>query len=221
MASNDFSAIQFADLEMAIEAVVSDFCFVDFGVVEEVPADGVVTVAINVARNDEDYRIFNCVYADLSTKSFCIRNKPQKGDKVVIVYPRRFSSGMFSLDKEDIIYDSESFSYHCAAGIALPFNQWQEKYENTVTFDEGKIDLNIGGDDSKFSVTVDEDGELRVKNPKGEFSIDKDGNIVAKNEKGSIELKSDGEINLKNNSNTVTMNSSSASVKINNHLEIN
>lgn len=236
MAMDLVSSMNTANLEVAIESVIADTCFVDFGVVKKIIAEDVVLVMVSAAKDKEDYRFFPCVLLNYASKSIAVKNIPQEGDKVLIVYPRRYTNEMFKLDKDDVIYDENCYGYHCFAGLAILFNQVSSDYKNLITVEEGNvkftsiednIQLELKKEDNKITshfncqdltIDIDNDSALTVKNTNGTFSLDKEGAFSLKN---NAELKIDKDGNfILSKENGYKIENSGNTIKINGHLEI-
>ena len=207
------------DVVNIISSMIKNSCIIDYGIVQEVIADGVVNVSLAVANTAEDIKCFTCVLANIASDALTINIKPKVGDRVLIVYPKLYSDEMFTLaEKEEdralVTVEAEAKGYNMLSGIAILMNQYKEgSHKNFVTFDEGKLeahlayskdddktlfDLNIEADgavtikDNKVNLNINSDNEITVDNSKAEIKVDKEGNV-------SIDAKS-GKITLKNNS---------------------
>lgn len=230
-----------ASLSSAILNLIRSSFIIDFGIIMDIPEQGIVTVASSVANNNSDIIVTTCTFANIASQSFTVDVKPEKGDKVIVLYPRKFSSDMFSTKNNDVIINEYSTGYNILAGIAIPINKYDSSsHNNLLSFAEGGMELKLGFDGEKNSVTVkvNSDGTLStelnddesftvnngvIKYTKGnnyvEFNLSTDGTVKVSDSSGtSIISKSEG-ITLKDN-NGCTITSSSSSIKINGKLEI-
>jgi hypothetical protein len=179
------------DAEDAIRAIVKDTYICDFGIVKEVLGNGsVVAVEISVANSEEDLRVVTCVLANVSSGSACINIVPKVNDKVLVLYPRRYDSKMFGVDKEEAIINEYSDGYNSACGIAILMNQARSDYKNVVKIDEDKIEIktlyNSDKEKNEVVLTVDKD------NFKADYSYDNDSSKYA----NSLVVGSSGSMSL-------------------------
>lgn len=188
-----------ATFTQAVRNILRSTCIVDFGVILEVVAKGVVKVGISVAKENNDISIVTCTLLSTISQSFSIDIEPQEGDKVLVFYPRRFKDKMFSLSQKEVIVDENAVSYGALGAVAILFNQYRANdYKKSIVIDK---DENITVDNGKATVTVDKDGNVEV-NAKG-------GKISLKNNSQSLFDILDGLID-KLNGGTVTTSGSPA-----------
>lgn len=234
-------AQQSAHFADAVQAMISRSCIVDFGVILSVPAKGIVKVGISAAVSNQDIKVITCVYANIASDNLTLDITPTEGDKVLVVYPKRYSSKMFDTEQSEVIIDKNAYGYNLMSGIAIPMNQYRtNQHHNVINFAEGGMELKLGFDGEKNSVAlkVNSDGTLStelnedesftvnngvIKYTKGnnyvEFNLSTDGTVKVSDSSGtSIISKSDG-ITLEDK-NGCTITSSSSSIKINGKLEI-
>lgn len=200
MKASDFvSGRQGLDFSSAIENMIKQSCIVDYGIVQEVVADGVVNVSLAVARTEQDMVCMTCVLANIASSNFTLRVVPKVGDRVLVLYPRLFNDTMFNVKGDDsdkeIVVDKTAKGYNLASGIAILLNQYKSNaHENVITFDEGGI---FTFANAKVSVSVDEDGAITFTSEKATASIDKDGyvhyaNTDSSDNKSKIDFTSSG-----------------------------
>ena len=227
-----------------VQAMINKSFAIDFGIIKDIPANGIVTVETSVAKESKDIVIVTCVLAGLSSDNLTVNVKPIIGDKVIVLYPRRYDNKMFDVEsKEPIIKDTAS-GYNVFSGIAFLANQCKTKsYKNIITANEGTVDIKLGynkdEDKNYFNFSTTKEGDINFNNPKANFSIDKDGNITLKagekegttvtlkadksssitNGTANIEIKADNSINITNGNAKIEMGTDN-SVKINNHLKV-
>ncbi len=162
-----------------VEAIIKRSCIVDFGIIEDVVADGIVKVAVAVSRTPQDMQCMTCVLANIASKAFTLNVKPHKGDRVLIVYPRVYNSKMFNFtgsegDDTKLTVDMNARGYNLMSGIAILINQYKEAgHENLITIEDGNINAKM----NKVEITTTADGDITVDNGKATVSIDKNGNV--------------------------------------------
>lgn len=150
-----------------IEAIIKHSCIVDFGIVEDVVADGIVNVAVAVSRTPQDMQCMTCVLANIASKAFTLNVKPHKGDRVLVLYPRIYNDKMFNFtgsEGEDtkLIIDMDAKGYNLMSGIAILINQYKEAgHKNVITIDE----------DGYFSY-INSDNKTKIEVKSTGFSIE-------------------------------------------------
>ena len=159
-----------------VEAIIKRSCIIDFGIIQNVVADGVVDVSVAVSHTEQSMLCMTCVLANIASSAFTLNIKPHKGDRVLIIYPRLYNDDMFDVaDDEDkdteLTVDSNASGYNLASGIAILMNQYKtDGHKNVVTIDKDSMDVEmIGGNtkvqiDSDGNVTVDTKGKYTFKN---------------------------------------------------------
>ena len=170
----------FAD---TVQAIIRRSCMIDYGIVEDVPAKGIVTVALSVANSPKDIKIITCVLACIASSDFVMNISPVKGDKVLVVYPRRYSEEMFDPEK-DIIIDKYASGYNLFSGIAILMNQYKPDFHhNFIDFTEGTVTL-------RLAYSEDDDDNLLVltTNPDGSFSLNSNNNTATLSADGTLHV---------------------------------
>ena len=217
MRPSDFvSGKQGLDLSSAIEAMIKRNCIIDFGIVQNVVADGVVDVSVAVSKTAQDMVCMTCVLANIASSNFTLKVVPKKGDRVLVVYPRIFSDTMFNVEGDEtkdvkIVVDKDAKGYNLASGIAVLLNQYKSNaHESVLTFDEditfarGNTQLVLNKDDettftqNDVQITINKDSEISVTNGKASTNIDKDGALTFTNEKSSTSVDADGYLHYAN-----------------------
>lgn len=165
---------QTATFSSAVKAIIGRTCLIEFGVIKKIIADGVVQVAVSVAKESSDVRILTCVLVSHCSTSFAINFVPKENDKVLVFFPRRFNADMFSMSKNDIITDENGEGFTPFTGLAVLYNQFRGDYKNTLTVDNGDITVTT----EKASVHIDASGNVTVDA--------KDGKITLKNNNASL-----------------------------------
>lgn len=168
-----------------VETIIKKRCIIDYGIIEAVPANGVVEVAVAVSDTPENMCYLTCVLANLASSSFTVNIKPNVGDRVLVVYPRMYDENMFTVpenddDKKNVIVNEKAGGYNITSGIAILLNQYKKSsHKNVITFDDGKVDLKLlyDEDNDKYKLTfvTDENGACTVTNEKGTATLGADG----------------------------------------------
>ena len=156
-----------ATFSNAVKAIIGRTCLIEFGVIKKVIAEGVVQVAVSVAKSSSDVRILTCVLISPCSTSFAINIVPKVNDKVLVFFPRRFNADMFSTRKTDIIEDENGEGFTPFSGLAILVNQFRSDYKNTLTVDNGDITV----DTENASIHIDASGNITVNAKSGKVSI--------------------------------------------------
>lgn len=159
-----------------VEAIIKHSCIIDYGIIQNIVADGVVDVSVAVSRTEQDMVCMTCVLANIASGAFTLNVKPSVGDRVLVVYPRIYDDKMFTVpdsdtDKKKLTVNYEANGYNLMSGIAILINQYKEaSHKNVITVDkdsieaeviEGKTKMQI---DSNGNITVDTNGKYTIKN---------------------------------------------------------
>lgn len=158
-----------ATFSNAVKAIIGRTCLIEFGIIKQVVATGVVKVAVSVAKESSDVRILTCALVSPCSTSFAINFVPKENDKVLVFFPRRFNADMFSTNKNDIIIDENGEGFTPFTGLAVLYNQFRSDYKNTLT--------------------VNNAGDIAITTDNASVHIDKDGNVTVDAKKGKITLK--------------------------------
>lgn len=174
-----------------VETIIKRSCIIDFGIIQNIPAEGIVDVSVAVSTTQQNMFCMTCVLANVASSSFTVNVKPNIGDRVLIVYPRIYDKDMFTVpdsedDKKKIIVNEKAKGYNLLSGIAILMNQYKEA--------------------SHKSVLKAEDGVITITNADKEQSI-------------TVDLTQDSKIVI-SDSNGMNIESTSSSTTINGHLEI-
>lgn len=153
--------LQAADLRAAVQSMINRTCIVSFGIIKEIPAEGIVTVTLSVARDKKEVKVITCVLMNLASGTFTFNMVPQIGDKVLVVFPDRFDSEMFDTETVEPIINEAASGYNLFSGLAILCNQYRlNQHKNYIQSIEGKLDMKLAysEEDEKnlFSLTVDE-----------------------------------------------------------------
>ncbi len=177
------------DFNTVVGDIIKHSCIVDFGIIQNVVADGVVDVSLAVSKTPQDIVCMTCVLANIASSSVTFHIKPNVGDRVLVVYPRLFDDRMFTVPSDsqatEVIVNPEAKGYNLTSGIAILINQYKQgTHENVITIDEGKVSAKL----NKVEVTTTADGDITVDNGKATINIDKDGNVSV-NAQGKYTIK--------------------------------
>lgn len=203
-----------ANFMTAVQAMISRSCIVDFGVIQKADKKGIVEVAVSVADSSEDIKYITCVLANTASSSVTVNIKPNVGDKVIVLYPRRFDSKMFSADNKDVIVNKNARGYNLFSGIALLCNQYKvNSHKNLITLEDGTatIQLVYNEDDDKNKViaSINSDGELAYSsNDNFNLNVSKDGSFELASNNVQITTNSNDEVSITNGKATVKIDSS-------------
>lgn len=211
-----------------LHRVINNTFIVEYGIIKNIPAEGVVTVEMSVAEKANDIVITDCVLASFASSSVTVRIKPNIDDKVMVLFPRKFHSNMFQKGKNEPIIAEATTGYNVLTGIAILLNQYQEAtHKNFIDISDGNLTMKLGynedEDKNMVSVTTDKDGSYEINNGKSKVVVDSDGylsytNTDSEDNKSKIVFDSNGVTIQDKNGCTIT--SSKTSIKINNKLEI-
>ena len=177
------------DFNTVVGDIIKHSCIVDFGIIQQVVADGVVDVSLAVSKTPQDIVCVTCVLANIASSSVTFHIKPNVGDRVLVVYPRLFDDKMFAVPSgsqaTEVIVNPEAKGYNLTSGIAILLNQYKQgTHENVIAIDEGKVSAKL----NKVEVTTTADGDITVDNGKTTINIDKDGNVSV-NAQGKYTIK--------------------------------
>ena len=199
----------------AVQQILRRTCIVDFGVITEVLGENVVKVGIAVADSVEDVQIIVCTLISPCSATMALNIEPSVGDKVLILFPRHFSSSMFEVTEGDPapIIDSACQSYSRLGGLAILMNQfnYDKHHKNLQLTADGELSIRLPYDDNDSAnvITAQTDGEgkmsLDISKNDGDASlvavdIDQDGNANLNINKGKATVKIDSNGNVEVNS---------------------
>ena len=203
-----------ANFMAAVQAMISRSCIVDFGVIQKADKKGIVEVAVSVADSSEDIKYITCVLANTASSSVTVNIKPNVGDKVIVLYPRRFDSKMFSTDNKDVIVNKNARGYNLFSGIALLCNQYKvNSHKNLITLEDGTVTIqlvyNEDDDKNKVIASINSDGELAYSsNENFNLNVNKEGELAySSNDNFNLNVSKDGSFELASNNVQITTNS--------------
>ena len=203
-----------ANFMTAVQTMISRSCIVDFGVIQKADKKGIVEVAVSVADSSEDIKYITCVLANIASSSVTVNIKPNVGDKVIVLYPRRFDSKMFSTDNKDVIVNKNARGYNLFSGIALLCNQYKvNSHKNLITLEDGTVTIqlvyNEDDDKNKVIASINSDGELAYSsNENFNLNVNKDGEFELVSNNVQVTANSDNEVSITNGKATVKIDSS-------------
>ena len=183
---------------------------VDYGIIKDIPTDGIVTVEMSASKDKQSITVTNCILASFASSSFTVKIKPNIDDKVIVLFPKNYSSRMFDKEVNETIISQATEGYCLLGGIAILLNQFQDFHKNYIDFSDGCADIKLAyskDDDKNFiSLNTNKDGEITLT-VKDKFSqkIDKDGALNITSNKTKIEINKDDEITVNNGKATVTI----------------
>ena len=183
---------------------------VDYGIIKDIPTDGIVTVEMSASKDKQSITVTNCVLASFASSSFTVKIKPNIDDKVIVLFPKNYSSRMFDKEVNETIISQATEGYCLLGGIAILLNQFQDFHKNYIDFSDGCADIKLAyseNDDKNFiSLNTNKDGEITLT-VKDKFSqkIDKDGALNITSNSTSIGINKDNEITVNNGKATVTI----------------
>ena len=175
-----------------VEAIIKHSCIIDYGIIQNIVADGVVDVSVAVSRTEQDMLCMTCVLANIAGAGFTLNVKPSVGDRVLVVYPRIYDDKMFTVpdsdtEKKKLIVNFNAKGYNLMSGIAILINQYKKaSHKNVVTVDNGNISAKL----NKVEITTDSDGAITVDNGKATVNIDKNGNVTV-DAQGKYKIKNE------------------------------
>ena len=183
---------------------------VDYGIIKDIPTDGIVTVEMSASKDKQSITITNCILASFASSSFTVKIKPNIDDKVIVLFPKNYSSRMFDKEVNETIISQATEGYCLLGGIAILLNQFQDFHKNYIDFSDGCADIKLAyseDDDKNFiSLNTNKNGEITLT-VKDKFSqkIDKDGALNITSNNTSIKINKDDEITVNNGKATVTI----------------
>lgn len=175
---------QTATFSNAVKAIIGRTCLIEFGIIKQVVATGVVKVAVSVAKESSDVRILTCVLISPCSTSFAINFVPKENDKVLVFFPRRFNADMFSTNKNDIIIDENGEGFTPFTGLAVLYNQFRGDYKNKLTVDNGDITVAT----EKVSIHIDTSGNITVNADKG-VTVNASSDVTVNANSGKVSVK--------------------------------
>ena len=183
---------------------------VDYGIIKDIPTDGIVTVEMSASKDKQSITVTNCILASFASSSFTVKIKPNIDDKVIVLFPKNYSNRMFDKEVNETIISQATEGYCLLGGIAILLNQFQDFHKNYIDFSDGCADIKLAyseDDDKNFiSLNTNKDGEITLT-VKDKFSqkIDKDGALNITSNKTKIGINKDDEITVNNGKATVTI----------------
>ena len=175
----------------AVQQVLRRTCIVDFGVITEILGENVVKVGIAVADSIEDVQIIVCTLVSPCSATIALNIEPSVGDKVLILFPRHFSSSMFEVTESDPapIIDSGCQSYSRLGGLAILMNQFNyDKHKNRINISaNGTLEYSVG-DTNKITLNLSdqETNKITISDSNGcTFETSSEGTVI----NGNLKVK--------------------------------
>ena len=209
MSADVLGGLGLSDADAAHRRIGATY-IVDYGIIKDIPTDGIVTVEMSASKDKQSITITNCILASFASSSFTVKIKPNIDDKVIVLFPKNYSSRMFDKEVNETIISQATEGYCLLGGIAILLNQFQDFHKNYIDFSDGCADIKLAyseDDDKNFiSLNTNKDGEITLT-VKDKFSqkIDKDGALNITSNNTSIEINKDDEITVNNGKATVTI----------------
>lgn len=200
MDKNLLKSLGMSDSDMLHRAIGTTF-IVEYGIIKDIPATGIVTVEMAVADSADDIIITNCVLASFSSSSVTVNIKPNIDDKVIVLFPRRFAGNMFNPETNEPIITACGNGYTIMGGIAILLNQYQESFhKNFIDVSDGCITLKMAysedEDKNLFTFESNADGELTLVSNDVQISTNKDSEITVTNGKATITVDKNGNVTI-------------------------
>lgn len=233
MYSGQQQASVFAGFTDAVQAVINRSCIIDYGIIKSIPAPGVVDVVISVAKNPDDIKVLTCVLATVASGSVAVNVVPEEGDKVLVVYPKRYNEGMFDTEQQEVIIEETAEGYNMLSGVALLINQYRKnQHKNFVKVEGGAVsvsmlynedeDANLFKADitedngisvefkDKFKVAVDAEGKLSVQCSDIDIKTNEDNGLLLDTGKAKISIDTSGNVTVDAMSGKISIKNSTA-----------
>lgn len=209
MDKNLLKSLGMSDSDMLHRAIGTTF-IVEYGIIKDIPATGIVTVEMAVADSAEDIIITNCVLASFSSSSVTVNIKPNIDDKVIVLFPRRFAGNMFNPETNEPIITACGNGYTIMGGIAILLNQYQESFhKNFIDVSDGCITLKMAysedDDNNLFTFESNADGELTLVSNNVQITTNKDSEFTLVSNNVQIAANKDSEITVTNGKATITV----------------
>lgn len=218
MATPNFMlAAQAQNTSDMLHRVIGNTFIIEYGIIKAIPAEGIVTVEMSVARKASEIVITDCVLASFASSSFSVDIKPNINDKVIVLFPRKFNNDMFQADKDETIIRPVSSGYNIMSGIAVLLNQFQPStHKNFMQIENGKFTMKLGynedEDKNMAEVTTDENGKIVIRNDVVTVTLESDGGVTLDNGKADITVDKNGNVGINAKSGKISIKNNSASL---------
>lgn len=155
-----------------IQRVIGRTFIVEYGIIIAIPSDGVVTVMTAVANSDKEQLVLNCNLLSTCSSNVAVNIVPSVGDKVLILFPRKYNKAMFDKETKSSIISEYASGYNALCGMAILMNQFRpsDSPKTKITINKDKVELDVNGkckitvDSSTGNVTMDSSGKFDIKN---------------------------------------------------------
>ena len=157
--SKRLNLAQTSTIRTAIQSMIGRTCIISYGIVKDVPASGIVTVELSVAKSTKDIKVITCVLVNFASNAITIDIVPEKGDKVLVFFPDKFDSEMFSTKKTEAIIDQNASGYNLLSGLAVLMNQYKKNdHKNFIQFKSGEVTI----ENNKTKTKIDTNGDITI-----------------------------------------------------------
>ena len=152
------------NLPSAIRKMVAETPIVEFGIVKQVIAKGVVLVQLSVARDEKAVTLITCPLMSVACGNVTIDIEPKENDKVLVLFPRVFDTDMFDLDNKDTLINPNASGYNLLSGVAILMTQYKKnKHKNTLSI-SSDANGNITLTDSNGCTIVSSSESIKINN---------------------------------------------------------
>lgn len=206
-------SLGFTDADATHRRIGATF-IVEYGIIKEVVSEGVVTVLMSATNDKKKIILTNCVLANIASSSFSVNVKPNKDDKVLVLFPKNYSSKMFQVKQNEAIVSQATEGYCLMGGIAILINQFQKDHTNFLDVQDGCVDLRLAynKDEEKnyLLLTTNKEGEITLNtNENFSFALNKEGEIeINSNDKFSQKVDKNGALNITCNNTSIEVSQS-------------
>lgn len=178
--SKRLNLAQTSTIRTAIQSMIGRTCIISYGIVKDVPASGIVTVELSVAKSTKDIKVITCVLVNFASNAITIDIVPEKGDKVLVFFPDKFDSEMFSTKKTEAIIDQNASGYNLLSGLAVLMNQYKKNdHKNFIQFKSGEVTIENNKTKTKIDtngdITIETEGKYTIKNNSTDLKTVMDG----------------------------------------------
>lgn len=142
-ASDMMAKAAFTGVPDLISNILAKKHVVWYGIVKDVPAEGIVTVASAAAPGGEQVVLTDCVLLCPASASLAVSVVPHEGDKVLVLSPQSYADEMFLKESENPIVEPLMTGYTATASVAILYNQFQSFHKNSVTVEDGTLEARL------------------------------------------------------------------------------
>ena len=137
-----------------IEDYINNSFIIGFGFITEVIDIDIVSVQVGAATKEKDITISTCILGSMCSNNMTVKVDPQKGDRVIVFYPRTYEDRMFDPDTEGTVIESDANGYAYGKGIAFLANQFfTDSYKKNLShITDETIDMNVTDKDITINI---------------------------------------------------------------------